>query len=207
MSPKKVDKEARKKEILQAAMKVMARNGVGSVKINQIASAAGIGKGTVYEYFSSKEEICGAAMMAFLEQIEEVQARKLFRATSALDKFRAIVDSWVEVSETIEFDTMQFLLDIWAEGIRQSNQDLKKVFDMKKVYYEYREILSAIIRDGINAGVFREVAAEETAGIFLASVDGLMIQWLLDRENIDIRKLSKILIETFMNGIALGPVE
>ncbi len=202
MSPKKVDKETRRQEILQAAMKVLAQKGVAGVKINQIASAAGIGKGTIYEYFSSKEEICGAAMMAFLERIEEVQARKLFKATSAPDKFRAIVESWVEVSETIEPDTMQFLLDIWAEGIRQSNKDLKKVFDMKKIYYEYRQILSAIIRDGINGGVFREMAVEETAGIFLASVDGLMIQWLLDRDNIDIRKLSEILVETFMKGIA-----
>ena len=98
---------------------------------------------------------------------------------------------------------MKLLIDLWAEGIRQSNPELKKIFDMKKIYYEYREIVSAIIRDGINAGVFRDVEVEVVSGIFLASVDGLMIQWLLDKESVDIRKTATTLYDTFMQGIAL----
>lgn len=203
MSPKRVDKEVRKKEILHAAMHAMARKGVNVIKIDQIAAAAGIGKGTIYEYFSSKEEIFGAAMAQFLEKIENIQAKKLFRATTPQEKIKAIIDSWVEATNTMAHDDLKLLIDLWAEGIRQSNPELKKIFDMKKIYYEYREIVSAIIREGINAGVFRDVEVEVVSGIFLASVDGLMIQWLLDKESVDIRKTANTLYDTFMQGIAL----
>jgi len=203
MSPKRVDKESRKKEILHAAMHEMARMGVNAVRIGQIAAAAGIGKGTIYEYFSSKEEIFGAAMAEFLGKIEEIQARKLFRAVTPQEKIKAVIDSWAEATDTMPHDYMKLLIDLWAEGARQSNPALKKVFDMKKLYYDYREIVSAIIRDGINAGVFRDVEVDVMSGIFLASVDGLMIQWLLDKESMDIRKSADVLYDTFMQGIAL----
>lgn len=203
MCPKRVDKESRKKEILHAAMHEMARKGVNAVKIGQIAAAAGIGKGTIYEYFSSKEEIFGAAMAEFLGKIEEIQARKLFRAVTPQEKIKAVIDSWVEATDTIPHDYLKLLIDLWAEGVRQSNPALKKIFDMKKLYYEYREIVSAILRDGINAGVFRDVDVEVMSGIFLASVDGLMIQWLLDKDSMDIRETAGALYDTFMQGIAV----
>jgi len=203
MCPKRVDKESRKKEILHAAMHEMARKGVNVIKIGQIAAAAGIGKGTIYEYFSSKEEVFGAAMAEFLGMIEDIQARRLFRAVTPQEKIKAIIDSWVEATDTLPHDHMKLLLDLWAEGIRQSNPDLKEIFDMKKLYYEYREIVSAIIRDGINAGVFRDVAVEVVSGIFLASVDGLIIQWLLDRDSMDIGETAGALYDTFMQGIAV----
>ena len=61
MSPKIIDKEAKKAEILQAAMQVFSRKGVAKTRMADIAVAAGIGKGTIYEYFRSKEEIFAAA--------------------------------------------------------------------------------------------------------------------------------------------------
>jgi hypothetical protein len=41
------------------------------------------------------------------------------------------------------------------------------------------------------------------SGILIASGDGLMMQWLLDKENVDIRKAADTLYETFMQGISV----
>ena len=55
--PKIVDKEAKKLDIVHAALKEFARRGVANTKMADIATAAGIGKGTIYEYFKDKNEM------------------------------------------------------------------------------------------------------------------------------------------------------
>ncbi len=55
--PKIVDKEAKRKKILEASMRVFAKKGVENTKMKDIAKSAGIGKGTIYEYFNSRDEI------------------------------------------------------------------------------------------------------------------------------------------------------
>ncbi len=55
-------REAKREEILKAALRVYAEVGCERAKIGDIARAAGIGKGTVYEYFTGKEALFTAAI-------------------------------------------------------------------------------------------------------------------------------------------------
>lgn len=57
---KKIDTRAR---ILAAAGSLFARHGIEGVTVEQIAAAAGVGKGTVYNYFAAKEDIAGALLI------------------------------------------------------------------------------------------------------------------------------------------------
>ncbi|MDF2672296.1 MAG: TetR family transcriptional regulator [Clostridiales bacterium] len=50
-------RDERKDQILNAALKIFARKGIGSTKVSDIASAAGVSHGLVYQHFRSKEEI------------------------------------------------------------------------------------------------------------------------------------------------------
>ena len=61
-------REEKKKEILRAAAKVFFVNGFEGAKIEDIAKEAGIGKGTVYEYFDSKQQLF-EEMVAYSHQI------------------------------------------------------------------------------------------------------------------------------------------
>ena len=58
--PKIVDKDQRKAEIARMAMEVFARTGFEKATIQEIAEEGGIGKGTIYQYFATKEEILAA---------------------------------------------------------------------------------------------------------------------------------------------------
>ncbi|MBN2693554.1 TetR/AcrR family transcriptional regulator [bacterium] len=75
MSPKIVDKKAKKKIIMKHAIKIFAEKGYFQTKIIDIAKEAGIGKGTIYEYFRSKEEIISEAinmlMHSWMEKLPE----------------------------------------------------------------------------------------------------------------------------------------
>ena len=80
MSPKYVDKEEKKRDLLKAAMRVFAQRGVVNTKMADIALAAGIGKGTIYEYFRSKEDIFAEAYHLVFQGIEEKIGAVLDRA-------------------------------------------------------------------------------------------------------------------------------
>ncbi len=67
--PKIVDKEAKRKDILNAAIHVFVEQGAAKTKIADIAKRANIGKGTIYEYFSSKEDIFQESMVLFMETL------------------------------------------------------------------------------------------------------------------------------------------
>ncbi len=202
MSPKIVDKELKRKEILLAAMNVFAKKGLKDIKIDEIAAAAGIGKGTVYEYFSNKEEMFGAMILEFMQSFEDALAKNMFRAKTHKDKIKVLTDSWVEVIKGEDSETISLMIDIWAESIRQTNPEITRIFDMKAIYHEYRSMVAAIIDDGINGGTFRKVDSVLTAGTLLAALDGLIIQWLLDKETFDMKAAADALYDSFINGIA-----
>lgn len=66
--------EARKAAVYEAALQLIAAGvSPAAMKIQQLADAAGIGKGTVYEYFSSKDEILkGLAVYCFARENERI---------------------------------------------------------------------------------------------------------------------------------------
>jgi AcrR family transcriptional regulator len=61
----------RKEQILEAAVKVFAEKGFRAAKMQEVANAAGIANGTVYNYFRSKDEV----LLALLERLNETEAR------------------------------------------------------------------------------------------------------------------------------------
>ena len=57
MAPRVVDKEQRRKEIAIASLDLIHDIGIRKMTVAQVAIAAGIGKGTIYEYFENKDDI------------------------------------------------------------------------------------------------------------------------------------------------------
>ena len=118
MSPKIIDKKAKKEEILKAAIKVFAQKGVTNTKMVDIAETAGIGKGTIYEYFESKDDIFAEAFHHFMEELNAVMAKRLFRIYDPIEKLAALIKGWVEVVQFHSADFMEIMMDFWAEGVR-----------------------------------------------------------------------------------------
>ncbi len=57
MTPPPIDKDEKKIKILKAAMDVFAEKGFHTARMADVAEIAEIGKGTIYEYFRSKEDL------------------------------------------------------------------------------------------------------------------------------------------------------
>lgn len=199
--PKIVDKEAKKMEILNAAMQVFAHKGVVKTKIIDIATTAGVGKGTIYEYFRSKEEIFTSAYTYFSKTMESMVQEALSKEDDPLKQLELILtislDAFVHIGE--EF--ADIMMEFWAEGIRNKNQDILDVINLKGVYSNYRKMIQKILKKGIEKGVFKPMDTKSTASVLIGALDGVMLQWIMDRKAINLRKVSVVLLDSFIEGI------
>ena len=201
MSPKIVDKEVKKAEILQAAMQVFAQKGVAKTKMMDIANAAGIGKGTIYEYFRSKENIFGSAFLNFFGRIEQEITEALEKTEDPIEKLQA----FIKISAHIWLDTdarfAGIIMDFWAEGIRNKDENILGIINLEQIYTEYRRMIGNILNDGIRQGVFRSVDTTSVSALIIATLDGIMLQWIINRELFDINHVGDVLLDSLLNGI------
>lgn len=198
--PKIVDKEAKKEEIISAAIRIFAKQGVAKTKMIDIARTAGIGKGTIYEYFKDKNEIFLESFIHFTQMMDATMGRRLIRLTDPIEKMQAMIKGWIEIIHIAGYDFIEVMLEFWAEGIRQHDVPL---FDLNKMYSDYRKMIAAIIEDGIRKGKFKKVDAQIAGSVFIGAMDGLMLQWVLDRDAFNFEDAAEQLLDNFLNGLLL----
>jgi len=201
--PKVVDKETKKGEILEAAMKIFSTKGVAKTRMTDIAELAGIGKGTIYEYFRSKEEIFSTSFYHMFEKIDQIIASRIYKITNPEEKIRVFFNAYIEHIEEVDRDFFQIMLDFWAEGIRHKDEDKIRVFDLNKIYAENREFFISILQEGIHQGKFRQdINTFYTASVIFGAMDGLLLQWIMmEPSTFDFKEAAETLLDITINGI------
>ena len=201
--PKIVDKKAKKLEILHVAMQVFARKGVVKTKMIDIATTAGIGKGTIYEYFSSKEDIFKTAFVFFFQSMDQTIQEALARTNDPLEQLHVLVEKMLASMMHGGENFAEIMMDFWAEGVRNKDSEVLNTIDLKGVYARYRKMIKGILDNGIRQGIFRKMDSKTVASVFIGTLDGIMLQWILDHKAINIRKGYQALLETMIDGIRL----
>ncbi len=199
MTPKIVDKEEKRHHILEAAIRVFAKLGLPNAKMIHIAEAAGIGKGTIYEYFKSKEELFQAAFHAFIDQAMTYLNKKVKNINDPEEKLRMYFIAWTEILDSDLLEFMDIVLDMWAAGLRLHEGQDK--FHLSEMYREYRIQLTDILEDGIRKGVFKSVNTTITASLIIGTLDGLMIQWIMDRNIYQLKEAILQMSDIIISGL------
>ena len=201
MSPKIVDKEEKKRGIIMAAMQVFSEKGVVKTKMADIAKAANIGKGTIYEYFKNKDDIFINLFEMHFSQIGNQAAQVMEEYDDPEAKLRQFVAMTVTSLIDGHSNFAEIMLDIWAEGIREHNESIKHVFNLEDIYRQYREVIIQILQDGIEKGIFKPMDTTFTASLFIGALDGILLQWLMRKDLFDTATLTDNFMKIFMNGI------
>lgn len=197
-----VDKKKKREKILEAAVKVFSKKGRTATKISDIAEEAGIGKGTIYEYFQSKDEVFSASFHYFMEKLEEVITRRLFPIHDPLEKLRAYFSAWTEVLEGDYLEYLEIVLDFWAEGVRKGDDSWK--IDLNVLYAENIKILESLLSGCAASGEIKTVDNKLIAATMLGALDGLLIQWIMDRDSFQIRKAIRLFADTMIEGLKMN---
>jgi AcrR family transcriptional regulator len=166
--------------LVDAACAVFAEKGYASTRVADIAERAGVGKGTVYEYFSSKEELLFAVFELIHAEISLRMDDALAAGGSSQEKLHNVLSLGAEViAEQVERQPV--ILDFWAAA---RGKDFEETYHRAVVasYTHFRNFLANFIRDGQERGEFKpSVDAEALAATVVATVDGLGIQLFFDR--------------------------
>jgi len=202
MCAKVVDKKEKRDQILEAAIYEFAKKGFPRTTINDIAQAAGIGKGTIYEYFSNKDEIVQETYRYFMGLFEPDFEAILISKIPAREKLRQLINGLSQYIHTDYQEIMDLMFEFWSESIKNKKTKGMMFAEMIKFYKVYREIFSDIIIEGMGDGSFRkDINPHSTAAMIVGALDGLMVQWILENETLNHRDILKTISDTVLDGI------
>ena len=195
-------KKEKKALIIEAAAQVFARRGFSGTPMADIAVEAGIGKGTLYEYFNSKEDLFFAVFEWFV-QATEAEAKVSISALggSASERLDALSDSLMSSWAQME-DMYSLVMEFWsASASSKMRERFKQAF--KNGYSDFRQIVSALIREGIQGGEFRpEVDAESVAAALVGTWDALLLQAWFD-EDFDPQTTARRFMAVLISGLVV----
>lgn len=199
--PKIVDKEEKRGKILEASVRVFAEKGWRKAKISEIAEVADIGKGTVYEYFRSKDELFAASFDYFMTQAETVVESHLSEIGDPLKRLEAYILAWADILESENVDYMEIVLDFWAEGIRSKGRSSS--IDLMKFYYDNRSFIEHLLEENVSTNRIKSVDTKIVASIIIGALDGLMIQWIMDKNVFDMREAVSSFARLVIDGLKI----
>lgn len=192
-------RENKKSQIIQAAITVFARKGLERGKIADIAREAGIGKGTVYEYFRSKEEIFSAIEMSVMGEMMSQLRHLLATDLTPGEKLQAVMKESIDAVMGMG-DAVLIVTELWAQGARGLWHDRGET-SLARIYEEFRDRIKVILQKGIDAGEFRNMNRDGVATLLMAFMDGLMWQYMLLKDEKKFNQVKSEAIQSFMKGI------
>jgi AcrR family transcriptional regulator len=170
----------RKKAIVSAAIAVFSRKGYAVARMADVALAAGIGKGTIYAYFPSKEALFFATFEYLMTQtgmqMQTLAAGETGSAAGRLSAMaEAVLTAWLP-----RLDVYGLVLEFWS-ATTTSPQRMQFKTAFQNAYADFRKTVAALIQAGMDSGEFNSrVAAGELAAALIGSWDALLLQAWLD---------------------------
>lgn len=199
MSPRVVDKISKRQAILSKAMQVFAKRGFYDFKMIDIARAAGVGKGTLYEYFRSKTELIDGCTQLFMSDYLQYLDTRLKANRDPrhqiLELIHGTFDFFAQQPERLEL-----IFDFWVFSYR-AGRDPGKIVDPEKSYEPIIKRVAGITKRGIAQGYFRKLNPVIVASMLLAMLDGLLFQSAMGLIRIDDKKLARNVSQAFLEGI------
>jgi AcrR family transcriptional regulator len=165
----------REGEILKSALQLFRGDDWQNVTVEQIAQHAEIGKGTVYKHFASKDEIYARLALDFQRAVVE-RIRRLPGDLSPAERVRAVLRIGWEAHLTSP--ELHRVVLYCGQSEFRSSLTPATVATFDAFERERREMLRAVIEQGIERGQFRDGPAEELLfGVQAAFWGAVQILW------------------------------
>jgi AcrR family transcriptional regulator len=193
--------------LIGAAVEGIATHGYDRVRLRDVSAIAGVTTGMIQHYFASREDLLLAAIERLgTEQIEA--ARRICRDEP---------DPWQRLTALIEQVAAgpdgERRCAVWLELCASAARDTRIRASLVRVTREWREHLTATIRDGVAAGVF--IAAldqDELANVLMAAIDGCEMSVGSGAGVVDAHGARRILLHLAatltgidLRGVGIGP--
>ncbi len=180
MAARRMEPGERRRQLIEAAAEIFSRQGFANARVSEIAARADVAKGTVYEYFASKEELFLAVFEWHHEQAGARVREEIDRAGAARAKLRALLTTGARIiAEQPELYSLSF--DFWAAS---QTEELRRRFEAtcSAMYEEFRQGVVDLLAEGRERGEVRSgIDDRAVASAVVGALDGLGYQHFIDR--------------------------
>ncbi len=188
----------RRRQILDAAVRVFARQGFNACRVSDIAREANVAYGLVYHYFDSKDQVLNELFVErwslLLQAIEEIDSRPV-APREKLDAVAGfIIDSYRHDPELMKV--------IIIEVTRAANSFTRTHLpEIRQAY----DLIAKIVRDAQSAGVFRADVDPDFASMwFYGAIEQLLTGWVFEiipHGDGDFERARTMVVETICGGL------
>jgi len=177
-----VDKEQKRRDIALGTKTLILQEGINNITISQIAKAANIGKGTVYEYFNNKNEIVFELVAILMQEHNERKEAKLASYKTTREKVKSFFSFfYTDEDEELREIYKQFT----SIALSSTNEDM--IAFQTECYFLYEKWMENIIQSGIQNRELKPEAKELIMGIF-AFTQGAFIMSVTTSAIIDLQQ-------------------
>jgi AcrR family transcriptional regulator len=174
--------DQRREQMLHAALEVISARGYADTRIADVAERAGVSPALVIYYFKTKDQLLTEAIRYYEDTWYAVGQNRLASLTSAAARIEEFVAmSCLSEAEPEPASSWALWLDFWAQAAR--NGEVASV--RQKSDERWRDVIASLVREGQEAGEFREVDADSFAIYLSTMLDGLTIQIALNDPVVD----------------------
>ena len=187
---------ARREQILGAATRVFAEKGFSRATTREVARAAGVSEGTIYNYFEDKD----ALLMAILDKLNETERRaEDFEEGMAAD-FRGFLEQYLRRRMSLIWENREVFRVVISEML--VNSELRKLY-LRRVVEPTMRIAEENFRSRMEQGEVREMDAPLAMRSVAGAVLGVLVLGLLGDEEINSRsdEVSDVLAGLLLHGL------
>lgn len=189
-----------KETIIRKSINLFLANGFRGTSVKEITEAAGIGRGTLYWYFKSKDEI----LVSIFERFEQAFVEGLIKAVNSRDgnfisKYRAFHKFATEFAR--DDRELALVFNTLLNEIVGTNSEPERV--VKAVYGRYKRVLESMLEDGKKDGsVKQDLDPSLYAHVIIASHTGMLVEWFVNGESLDVGPFVRAFRDIILKAVA-----
>lgn len=185
------------KQIIDAAVKVIAENGYHGSQVAKIAKQAGVADGTIYLYFKNKDDILVSVFQEKMGQFIEKISEQINTEQKADDKLLKLIEM-----HFLQLENDHDLAVVTQLELRQSDIELRT--QINQVLKSYLNVLDTIIQEGIDDGIFQQnLHVRLVRQMIFGTIDEIVTNWVMQDHKYSLVEQASDVHSLIIKGLAI----
>ena len=190
--------EARRKQILDVSLELIAKKGYDSTSLSEIADAVGVSKGVISYHFDGKSDLGKQVLRHWMRQYNRFVAERLAGHTSPRDRLLELPNACIDFVVQRREESLIYLDTVGCFGTAEERHGF-----LAWAEQGMRAYILDLIRDAQAANEMTAVPGGPLADVLQATIDGVTGQWSVNPDAVDLEGCKKVIRQ--MLDSVLGP--
>lgn len=203
LSRREREKLRQRQEILDAALELFSRKGYHNVSMNEIAEKSEFAVGTLYNFFSNKEDIYASIMLEISDRFHGALGEAIETGRDEIEQLR----NFVRVKGSVFQENVQ-AVRLYHSETRGASFNPRAGFDaeIRQEYDQMQQMLATIFQNGMRKKLFKPIAAPfHLAGALNGITNDFLFLWLEDPQKHPYPDDPDVILNILFQGLLARP--